>query len=69
MVTAFFKSKKMSQIKQMQFKQKLVFGLGQAVVTENFTLPMGFVSHAVAYTNGVDKSNGICWYFYFNLHY
>ena len=59
MVTAFFKSKKMSQIKQMQFKQKLVFGLGQAVVTENFTLPMGFVSHAVAYTNGVDKSNGI----------
>lgn len=60
MVTAFFlKSKKMSQLKQVQFKQKLVFTAGSNSVVANFTLPIGFISHAVAYTNDVDKNNGV----------
>ncbi len=49
----------MSQLKQVQFKQKLVFSPGETSVIENFVLPIGFISHAVAYTNDVDKQNGV----------
>ena len=59
MATAFLNSYKMAQLKQVQFKQKLVFANGQNSVTENFTLPIGFVSHAVAYTNGVYYNNNV----------
>ena len=49
----------MSQIKQTQHKVKLQFIDGVPVIEKDFLLPIGFVSHAVAYTNDVDVQNGV----------